>query len=120
MNTNRARVAIHNPSMRTLDEEFVRPANGASMMLVGEQPGDYEDVAGKPFVEPSGKIMDRALEEAGIRTFRRRFARSTESSGGLDGRLSFRQRQRRSRTRLVAAESRRCFSISSASGKSRG
>src|SRR5262250_210150 len=38
----------------------------ARMMLVGEQPGDYEDVAGKPFVGPAGKIMDRALEEAGI------------------------------------------------------
>jgi DNA polymerase len=35
-------------------------------MLVGEQPGDYEDLAGKPFVGPAGKIMDRALEEAGI------------------------------------------------------
>src|SRR5438094_1523910 len=38
----------------------------AAMMLVGEQPGDYEDAAGKPFVGPAGKIMDRALEEAGI------------------------------------------------------
>src|SRR6266513_1095975 len=36
------------------------------IMLVGEQPGDYEDVAGKPFVGPAGKIIDRALEEAGI------------------------------------------------------
>ena len=35
-------------------------------MLVGEQPGDYEDVAGQPFVGPAGKIMDQALEEAGI------------------------------------------------------
>jgi len=35
-------------------------------MLIGEQPGDHEDVAGKPFVGPAGKIMDRALEEAGI------------------------------------------------------
>ena len=35
-------------------------------MLVGEQPGDCEDVAGRPFVGPAGKIMDRALEEAGI------------------------------------------------------
>jgi len=35
-------------------------------MLLGEQPGDSEDVAGKPFVGPAGKIMDRALEEAGI------------------------------------------------------
>jgi len=38
----------------------------APMMLIGEQPGDYEDVAGKPFVGPAGKIMDRALEDAGI------------------------------------------------------
>ena len=38
----------------------------ATMLLIGEQPGDYEDVAGKPFVGPAGKIMDRALEEAGI------------------------------------------------------
>lgn len=35
-------------------------------MFVGEQPGDYEDVAGEPFVGPAGKIMDRALEEVGI------------------------------------------------------
>jgi DNA polymerase len=35
-------------------------------MLVGEQPGDYEDVGGKPFIGPAGKIMDQALEEAGI------------------------------------------------------
>ena len=35
-------------------------------MLVGEQPGDYEDLAGKPFVGPAAKIMDRALDEAGI------------------------------------------------------
>src|SRR6058998_4148859 len=38
----------------------------APIMLIGEQPGDYEDVAGKPFVGPAGKIMDRALEEVGI------------------------------------------------------
>jgi uracil-DNA glycosylase family protein len=38
----------------------------ATMFLIGEQPGDYEDVAGKPFVGPAGKIMDRALEDAGI------------------------------------------------------
>ena len=102
MNTNRARVAIHNRDMRTDTEEFARPAQppdsmswstvreaakdceachlfkratqtvfgegpkGATMILVGEQPGDYEDVAGKPFVGPAGKIMDQALEEAGI------------------------------------------------------
>ena len=38
----------------------------AVMMLVGEQPGDSEDLAGKPFVGPAGKIMDRALGDAGI------------------------------------------------------
>jgi uracil-DNA glycosylase family protein len=38
----------------------------AQVMLVGEQPGDKEDIAGKPFVGPAGQILDRALEEAGI------------------------------------------------------
>src|SRR5437763_7223618 len=38
----------------------------ATFMLLGEQPGDQEDIAGKPFVGPAGKILDRALEEAGI------------------------------------------------------
>jgi len=35
-------------------------------MLVGEQPGDKEDLAGQPFVGPAGAMLDRALEEAGI------------------------------------------------------
>jgi DNA polymerase len=35
-------------------------------MLVGEQPGNDEDLAGRPFVGPAGKLLDRALEEAGI------------------------------------------------------
>ena len=38
----------------------------AALMLVGEQPGDQEDLAGKPFVGPAGQILNRALEEAGI------------------------------------------------------
>jgi DNA polymerase len=38
----------------------------ASVMLVGEQPGDQEDRAGAPFVGPAGRILDRALDEAGI------------------------------------------------------
>jgi uracil-DNA glycosylase len=38
----------------------------AQAMLVGEQPGDKEDLAGKPFVGPAGQMLDRALEEAGI------------------------------------------------------
>ena len=38
----------------------------AQLMLVGEQPGDAEDLAGHPFVGPAGKLLDRALEAAGI------------------------------------------------------
>lgn len=38
----------------------------ARVMLVGEQPGDEEDVTGKPFVGPAGKLLDRALAEAGV------------------------------------------------------
>lgn len=51
---------------RATQTVFGEGHKGATMMLVGEQPGDYEDVAGKPFVGPAGKIMDRALEDAGI------------------------------------------------------
>jgi uracil-DNA glycosylase len=38
----------------------------ARVMLVGEQPGDKEDLAGKPFVGPAGQMLDRALQQAGI------------------------------------------------------
>ena len=38
----------------------------ASLMLIGEQPGDQEDLAGLPFVGPAGKVLDKALEAAGI------------------------------------------------------
>src|SRR4051812_49468907 len=40
--------------------------NHAKVMLVGEQPGDKEDLAGKPFVGPAGRILDKALAHAGI------------------------------------------------------
>ena len=39
----------------------------ARMMLVGEQPGDQEDFAGRPFVGPAGQLLDRALAAAGIK-----------------------------------------------------
>jgi DNA polymerase len=39
---------------------------GAAIMLVGEQPGDREDREGHPFVGPAGRLLDGALEEAGI------------------------------------------------------
>ncbi len=38
----------------------------AKVMLVGEQPGDKEDIAGKPFVGPAGRLLDQALADAGI------------------------------------------------------
>jgi DNA polymerase len=38
----------------------------ARVMMVGEQPGDREDIEGHPFVGPAGKLLDRALDEAGI------------------------------------------------------
>src|SRR3989442_9193899 len=43
----------------------------ARMMLIGEQPGDQEDLQGKPFVGPAGRLLERALEEAGVRRPRR-------------------------------------------------
>jgi DNA polymerase len=51
---------------RATQTVFGEGAENAAIMLVGEQPGDYEDHEGKPFVGPAGKIMDQALEEAGI------------------------------------------------------
>lgn len=43
-----------------------RGPSRAPLMLIGEQPGDQEDLAGVPFVGPAGRILDRALKEAGI------------------------------------------------------
>src|SRR5919198_3146269 len=51
---------------RATQTVFGEGPKDAVIMLVGEQPGDYEDQEGKPFVGPAGKIMDQALEEAGI------------------------------------------------------
>jgi uracil-DNA glycosylase len=45
---------------------FGEGAGKAEVMLVGEQPGDAEDLSGHPFVGPAGKLLDRALAEAGI------------------------------------------------------
>ena len=60
----------------------------AKVVFVGEQPGDQEDLAGKPFVGPAGKVFDAVLEDAGIdrhedlrhqrgKTFQVRAARQT-------------------------------------------
>src|SRR5262245_9205149 len=45
---------------------FGEVAAKARIMIVGEQPGDQEDIQGHPFVGPAGKILDKALAEAGI------------------------------------------------------
>ena len=45
---------------------FGEGADRAKVMLVGEQPGDAEDIAGRPFVGPAGKLLDRALGELSI------------------------------------------------------
>jgi uracil-DNA glycosylase len=45
---------------------FGQGRSSARLMLVGEQPGDKEDKEGEPFVGPAGRLLDRALEEAGI------------------------------------------------------
>ena len=45
---------------------FGEGARRAAAMFIGEQPGNEEDLAGRPFVGPAGKLLDKALEEAGI------------------------------------------------------
>ena len=45
---------------------FGEGSETADLMLVGEQPGDKEDLAGRPFVGPAGRILDQALDDAGI------------------------------------------------------
>jgi uracil-DNA glycosylase len=45
---------------------FGTGARSAELMLVGEQPGDHEDLEGEPFVGPAGRVLSRALEEARI------------------------------------------------------
>jgi DNA polymerase len=54
---------LHRNATQTV---FGEGPSKADVMLVGEQPGDAEDVAGHPFVGPAGQLLDRALAEAGI------------------------------------------------------
>ncbi len=51
---------------RATQTVFGRGPVPAPLMLVGEQPGDREDLAGEPFVGPAGQLLDRALEAAGV------------------------------------------------------
>jgi uracil-DNA glycosylase len=54
---------LHEPATQTV---FGEGSSRARVVFVGEQPGDKEDVEGRPFVGPAGKEFDRALEEVGI------------------------------------------------------
>src|SRR5437762_13858767 len=51
---------------RATQTVFGEGGRHAKVVFVGEQPGDREDVEGKPFVGPAGKLLDRALETVGI------------------------------------------------------
>ncbi len=57
------RCALHSFATQAV---FGEGPEDAQIVLVGEQPGDQEDLAGKPFVGPAGQLLDRALAEAGI------------------------------------------------------
>ena len=55
------------PLWRNATQTVFGEGNGrASIVLVGEQPGDAEDLKGKPFVGPAGAVLDRALADAGL------------------------------------------------------
>jgi uracil-DNA glycosylase family protein len=57
------RCPLHGPATQTVFGEGPRDAHA---LFIGEQPGDQEDVIGRPFVGPAGQLLDEALEEAGI------------------------------------------------------
>ena len=54
---------LHEPATRTV---FGEGPTNARIVLVGEQPGDQEDLAGRPFVGPAGRVLDQALADAGL------------------------------------------------------
>lgn len=54
---------LHRGATQTVFGEGLKRSE---IMLVGEQPGDQEDLQGRPFVGPAGRLLDRALEDAGI------------------------------------------------------
>ncbi|MHA6625099.1 UdgX family uracil-DNA binding protein [Pseudonocardia sichuanensis] len=57
------RCELYEPATQTV---FGAGPASAWLVLVGEQPGDREDLAGEPFVGPAGRVLDQALERAGI------------------------------------------------------
>ncbi|WP_424934343.1 UdgX family uracil-DNA binding protein [Amaricoccus macauensis] len=58
-----ARCPLHEPATQTV---FGEGPEDADLMVVGEQPGDQEDLTGRPFVGPAGQLFDRALAVAGL------------------------------------------------------
>jgi uracil-DNA glycosylase len=54
---------LHEPATQTV---FGRGPARADAMMVGEQPGDREDIEGRPFVGPAGRILDESLERVGV------------------------------------------------------
>lgn len=61
--TGCTRCPLYGPATQTV---FGEGPTDARLMFVGEQPGDQEDLAGRPFVGPAGQVFDRAVAEAGI------------------------------------------------------
>jgi DNA polymerase len=57
------RCPLGDPATQTV---FGEGPAGAPLLFIGEQPGDQEDIIGRPFVGPAGQVLDRALQEAGI------------------------------------------------------
>jgi len=57
------RCALHCKATQTV---FGDGPENAKIMVVGEQPGDHEDLSGKPFVGPAGQLFDRTLSEIGV------------------------------------------------------
>lgn len=58
-------------AMGARDPDGLRRRKDARVMMVGEQPGDREDVEGKPFVGPAGRLLDRALGDISPEAARR-------------------------------------------------
>ena len=70
---------LHETGTQTV---FGEGTSKAEVVFVGEQPGDQEDLQGKPFVGPAGKLLDKALEDAGMTGLRSTSPTSSSTSSG--------------------------------------
>ncbi len=80
---------------------FGEGPRSARLVLVGEQPGDEEDLAGRPFVGPAGRLLDRALVDAGVER-RRVYVTNAVKHFKWEPRGKRRIHQRPNRTEIVA------------------